>query len=109
MQTTTSSVVRLAAFLSAGVVGGILARRFSARSRQLERLNAQVVDAFERAIDVMHHYTAKHSATVAELAVAIANELKLDQATTTRVRGAALLHDVGKIAVPTAILDKPGP
>ena len=108
-QTTSGGLVRLAAFLVAGVAVGMLARRAEARSQQLERLNAQVVHAFERAIDVMHHYTAEHSATVAELAVAVAAELGLDQATITRVRGAALLHDVGKLAVPAAILDKPGP
>lgn len=108
-QGTGNWLVRLAAFVIAGAIGGMLARRFASRVEQLERLNGQVVDAFERAIGVMHHYTAEHSASVAEHALAIAQQLQLDQATVVRVRGAALLHDIGKLAVPAAILDKPGP
>ncbi len=51
----------------------------------------------------------EHMSTVADLAVAVAQELGLQQEEVVDVRRAAELHDIGKIAVPAAILEKPGP
>lgn len=65
------------------------------------RLLADVVEAD----DV---YTALHSRHVVELAVAVAARLGLDAAGSRRVELGALLHDVGKLAVPEAILNKRG-
>jgi putative nucleotidyltransferase with HDIG domain len=76
--------------------------------RQLQQVNAQVVFAFARAIDVMHRDTAEHSGTVSIHAVVIANELGVDRQSIDRVRWVGLLHDVGKLAVPREVLDKPG-
>ena len=50
-----------------------------------------------------------HTKEVAELTVAIAVELGLDSATIERAEQAAFMHDVGKIAIPDAVLQKPGP
>jgi two-component system, cell cycle response regulator len=50
-----------------------------------------------------------HLASVAELAVAVARKLGLSATEVEEVRHAADLHDVGKVAIPDAILDKPGP
>jgi len=52
-------------------------------------------------------YTAGHQERVAELACAIAAELNLPQEQIQGLRVAALLHDIGKIAVPAEILSKP--
>jgi HD-GYP domain-containing protein (c-di-GMP phosphodiesterase class II) len=54
-------------------------------------------------------YTGSHSRDVVELAVAVGTRLRLDQRQLRNVEFGALLHDVGKIAVPKAILHKPGP
>jgi two-component system cell cycle response regulator len=51
----------------------------------------------------------EHLSTVAELAVAVAEEMGLGPEEVMEVRHAADLHDVGKVAIPDAILDKPGP
>jgi putative nucleotidyltransferase with HDIG domain len=51
----------------------------------------------------------EHLATVADLAVAVARKLGLPADAVEQVRHAADLHDVGKVAIPDAILDKPGP
>ena len=51
----------------------------------------------------------EHMSTVADLAVAVAQELGLHHDDVVDVRRAAELHDIGKIAVPAAILEKPGP
>lgn len=53
-------------------------------------------------------YTGAHSRDVVQLSVAVARELGLDAARVRDTEFAALLHDIGKIAVPKEILNKPG-
>ena len=54
-------------------------------------------------------YTGLHSRGVVSLSVAVADELGLDSRDRRNVEFGALLHDVGKIAVPNEIINKPGP
>jgi HD-GYP domain-containing protein (c-di-GMP phosphodiesterase class II) len=54
-------------------------------------------------------YTGEHSRGVVELSLAVADRLGLDPRARVRVEFGALLHDVGKIAVPDEIINKPGP
>ncbi|MFL6202900.1 MAG: HD-GYP domain-containing protein [Thermoanaerobaculia bacterium] len=54
-------------------------------------------------------YTASHSHGVVSLSVAVADRMRLDPAARRRVEFGALLHDIGKIAVPAEIINKPGP
>ena len=54
-------------------------------------------------------YTGSHSRGVVELSLAVSERLGLDSAQRRNVEFAALLHDVGKIAVPKEIINKPGP
>jgi HD-GYP domain-containing protein (c-di-GMP phosphodiesterase class II) len=54
-------------------------------------------------------YTGMHSEGVVELAVDVAKEMRLRRAALRNVEFGALLHDVGKIAVPKEIINKPGP
>ena len=65
--------------------------------------------ALARAVDAKDPYTHSHCETVSELAAMIAEELGLAPHRVARVRLAGLLHDVGKIGIPDAILGKPGP
>ena len=53
-------------------------------------------------------YTGEHSESVVELAAQVAAGLGLDPTEVARVRAAALLHDIGKVAIPDEILNKPG-
>ncbi len=53
------------------------------------------------------HYRGQPSALIASIVVAMARNLALPDAEVDRIRTAALLHDVGKVAVPQEILDKP--
>jgi diguanylate cyclase (GGDEF)-like protein/putative nucleotidyltransferase with HDIG domain len=61
------------------------------------------------AVNARDSYTAMHSREVVTLARAVARQLGLDEAQRSEVEHIALLHDLGKIAVPDAILRKPGP
>jgi putative nucleotidyltransferase with HDIG domain len=54
-------------------------------------------------------YTGAHSRSVVTLAVAVARELRLDDDELRLVELGALLHDVGKVAIPKDIINKPGP
>jgi HD-GYP domain-containing protein (c-di-GMP phosphodiesterase class II) len=54
-------------------------------------------------------YTGRHSEAVVDLAVEVAAEMRLSRGARRNIEFAALLHDVGKIAVPNAIINKPGP
>jgi diguanylate cyclase (GGDEF)-like protein/putative nucleotidyltransferase with HDIG domain len=54
-------------------------------------------------------YTGEHSESVVELAARVARGLGLDAAEIERIRHAALLHDIGKVAIPDEVLHKDGP
>jgi len=80
--------------------------------RSYQRLRTEARRTFEnisRLLDERDHYTAVHSTDVAELAVKIAEEMKLPQGEIERVEIAARVHDIGKVAIPDSILLKPGP
>ncbi len=66
-----------------------------------------LASALARAVDAKDAYTRSHCQTVSQLCGLIGAELGLDGARLTRLRLAGLLHDVGKIGVPDAILNKP--
>jgi len=67
-----------------------------------------LVEAFAHAVEMKYLQTAGHQKRVAQLAVAIAREMGFSLNQLEGIKVAALLHDIGKIAVPTEILSKPG-
>ena len=66
-----------------------------------------LADALSRAVDAKDSYTRSHCQTVSQLCALLATELELGPERIARMRLAGLLHDVGKIGVPDAILTKP--
>jgi putative nucleotidyltransferase with HDIG domain/PAS domain S-box-containing protein len=67
-----------------------------------------IVGAVAEAVEIKDPQTAGHQRRVAQLAVAIARELDFSLNRLEGMRVAGLLHDIGKIAVPMEILNKPG-
>jgi HD-GYP domain-containing protein (c-di-GMP phosphodiesterase class II) len=67
----------------------------------------RIAEAFARVIDAKSPYTARHSERVAELAVGTAAVLGFGAVGLRDLRRAALLHDIGKLAISNRILDKP--
>jgi len=63
---------------------------------------------FTRIIDFRSRHTATHTAGVAESAVLLAKLAGMSEQEQKAMRLAGNLHDIGKLAVPTALLDKPG-
>ncbi len=74
---------------------------------QLEHANLATVEALATAVDAKDPYTRGHSRRVSDYAAAVAYALNQSPEDIARVRRAGLLHDVGKIGVPDAILLKP--
>ena len=72
-----------------------------------ERFVAVMLDLAE-AVDLRFSGSARHSETVGRYAEMMARELGLPEPRIGRVRLAGLLHDIGKLGVPDAILQKPG-
>jgi putative nucleotidyltransferase with HDIG domain len=60
-------------------------------------------------IEADDEYTGAHSRDVVELVLEVADRLGLDPRERQRAEFAALLHDVGKVKIPSEIINKPGP
>jgi len=76
---------------------------------ELEHAYLQAVLALANAVDAKDSDTNVHSKRLAEHALAIGKALGLDPRTLEDLHYGAILHDIGKIGVPDAILKKPGP
>jgi putative nucleotidyltransferase with HDIG domain len=79
--------------------------------RQVEELNQfgwGAIEALSRTVDEKSAWTAGHSERVTALALEIGSALGLDKRELEILHRGGLLHDIGKIGVPLAILDKPG-
>jgi len=64
------------------------------------------LDIFGQVIDSKHAYTAGHSKRVSQNSLLIAISMNLPHDEVTRIKWAGLVHDIGKVAIPPAILDK---
>ena len=78
------------------------------RMRGLEQRFYDIVGAWARSIESKDLYTLGHCERVADYACAIFRAIDQDQSALFWFRIGALLHDVGKINVPTEVLNKPG-
>jgi len=77
-------------------------------AEQVSALHLRTIEALALAIDAKDHTTHAHLHRVRTYAVAIAKELGLDDRELDALRAAALLHNIGKLAVPDHIISKPG-
>src|ERR1700733_6635211 len=74
---------------------------------QLSALRSSLICAFNQLLDLKDLNTGVHSTRLAEWALHVAGELGLDQSYLGDIEVAALLHDIGKIGIADAILNKP--
>lgn len=82
-------------------------RQSTASDPMAEHHTRTLASALALAVDAKDSYTRSHCQPVATLCVIIATELGFEPERLARVRLAGLLHDVGKIGIPDAILKKP--
>jgi len=81
----------------------------------LERSNTELIQAYDAtiealsyALDLKDNETEGHSRRVTELTLRIAREMGIEEEELVHIRRGALLHDIGKMGIPDAILLKPG-
>ena len=90
-------------------VPALVARYGLLAFQQLDRSYDQMVRNLVKTIEIKDLYTRGHSERVADLSVAVAEELGVGYEERRVARYAALLHDVGKIGVPLCVINKAGP
>ena len=78
------------------------------RADSLETLSREIVQTLAVTIDAKDRYTNGHSFRVARYSTALARKLGWGEEDIKMLGGEALLHDIGKIGVPDAVLNKPG-
>src|ERR1700675_2387498 len=74
---------------------------------QLSALRTSLICAFNQLLDLKDLNTGVHSTRLAEWALHVAGELGLDEGALSDIEVAALLHNIGKVGIPDAILNKP--
>jgi diguanylate cyclase (GGDEF)-like protein/putative nucleotidyltransferase with HDIG domain len=75
---------------------------------EIASLNMRTIEALALAIEAKDHTTHTHLQRVRTYAIEIARILRLPEEQIEALRAAALLHDIGKLAVPEHIINKPG-
>ena len=78
------------------------------REQELKMSLISIVDVVASMVEKRDPYTAGHEQRVASLALAIAREMGLDEEQQEGLGLAAAIHDLGKVAIPSEILAKPG-
>lgn len=76
--------------------------------KHIKKILLQTILAFSKAIEIRDPYTAGHQRRVAQLAASMAEAVGLSDEETEGIFLGALIHDIGKIAVPAEILSRPG-
>jgi len=83
-------------------------RQLELNSRYMEETYIDIIAALTSAMEQKHVDTAGHSQRVTRYAVAIGEEMELSPKDVLVLRRAALLHDIGKLVIEVAFIDKPG-
>jgi putative two-component system response regulator len=74
-----------------------------------EKLLEQTIHVLANTVETRDPYTAGHQLRTADIAAAIAVEIDMDENTQKGIYMASMIHDIGKINIPSEILNKPGP
>lgn len=75
----------------------------------LQEAYQRTIEGWVRALDLRDRETEGHTQRVTELTIKVARTLGFSEEELTHIRRGALLHDMGKMAIPDDILQKPGP
>jgi diguanylate cyclase (GGDEF)-like protein len=74
----------------------------------LEHTFVSTVEALANALEANDKYTLTHARWITDLSLRVGDELGLDEPALKRLELGALLHDIGKIGIPSDVLSKPG-
>lgn len=93
-------------FYAVGIIRDIKKRK--ELEKYLTRILIGIIKALSKIIEIRDWYTAGHQKRVTNLAIQIAKKLNLPEERIKALYLASILHDIGKIAIPMGILNKPG-
>ena len=94
--------------MSSTLQGTVEALRIKQLEEQVSALRSSVICSFNQLLDLKDLNTGVHSTRLAEWGMRVGQELGLSEAQLQDLEVAALLHDIGKMGIPDAILRKPG-
>jgi len=86
----------------------VIAREAFGSYLQLSEAHEATINVFLRAIEAKDDYTARHTRRVCRYSLFMGEELGFSHQRLEHLRQAALMHDIGKLAVPKHLLNKPG-
>ncbi|MDX9786636.1 MAG: response regulator [Desulfobacterales bacterium] len=86
----------------------ILEQKVKEKTAALEEMFNATIQTMALAVEIRDPYTAGHQTRVAALACTIAQKMGLPDRQIETIRYAGLLHDIGKIRIPAAIMNRPG-
>jgi len=84
-----------------------LEQRVEEQAKEIRDSYLNAITALAHALEAKDRYTSGHSQRVAEISVAIAEELGIPPSTVETIRLAGLVHDIGKMGVQESVLNKP--
>ena len=107
----TSSEIELSYVLSAQVSLAIANAQLYKKAQEaivdLTRAYDATLEGWSRVLDMRDHVTDEHTQRVADLTVELARRMGIPESELGQIRRGALIHDIGKMAIPDAILQKP--
>jgi putative two-component system response regulator len=95
-------------YLQIQTQNSMLEAKVRERTRELESAQVEIIERLARAAEFRDDQTGRHTERVGQMAMQLAREIGLPDKSVSLIRRAAPLHDIGKIAVPEAILLKLG-
>ncbi len=101
-------LAELAADLAFGIATIRMRNASEESARRLGKSLEDTIQAIAATIEARDPYTAGHQKRVAQLAVAIARTMGLEESRVIGIERGAVIHDIGKIYVPSEILSRPG-
>jgi putative nucleotidyltransferase with HDIG domain len=100
-------LIKLSIFIFIGAVTGYISDALKKQIHLLKKKNYEMMYTLVRVVDSKDAYTSKHSVNVSNISIEIAKILKFENKFIQDLEFASNLHDIGKIAVPDYIINKP--
>ncbi|MFN2420358.1 MAG: HD domain-containing phosphohydrolase [Gemmatimonadota bacterium] len=104
-----SALRTVASTIGAAIERGDLLERIRRSHTELLEAYDRTLEGWSRALELRDRETEGHSRRVTDLTMKIARRMNIQGEELANIRRGALLHDIGKMGIPDAILSKPGP
>jgi len=98
----------LAGQASIAIDSAVMLKNLQQSNVELTLAYDKTIDGWSRALDLRDKETEEHTRRVTELTLRLAQKLEIPEAEKKHIRRGAILHDIGKVAIPDHILFKPG-